>query len=83
MKPIEFDKMTCVYAKDQKEYLPLPVHKYPDGTITCCWQLTLKERIRLLFTGVIWCRILTFNKPLQPHLLTVTDILVEDLGELT
>jgi hypothetical protein len=28
MKPIEFKGQNTVYAKDQKEYLPLPAFKY-------------------------------------------------------
>jgi hypothetical protein len=28
--------------------------------------LTFRERLRLLFTGKLWCSLLTFNKPLTP-----------------
>lgn len=73
MKLIEFPEQTVVIAKDQPEYQPLPAHQFNDstGTIACCWKLTLWERIKLLFTGVIWHQIWTFNKALQPQLLTV------------
>lgn len=40
MIPIEFPEQNCVYAKDQPEYLPLPVHKTPDGMVISCWALT-------------------------------------------
>ncbi len=71
MKPVEFKEMTCVYAKDQPEYISLPVHKSKDGTLTSCWKLTLYERLQILFTGRVWCSVLTFNTPLQPQKFTI------------
>jgi hypothetical protein len=68
MKPIEFDGFNCVYAKDHPEYLPLPVHKTPEGEVISCWALTWRERLRVLFTGKLWHSVLTFNSPLQPQL---------------
>ncbi len=71
MKLIEFPEQNVVYAKDQPEYLPLPAMRTPgvDGELICCWQLSWRERVRVLFTGRIWHSILTFGKPLQPQLL--------------
>ncbi len=66
MKPIEFAEQTCIYAKDQPEYMPLPVHKTTEGECTSCWALTLRERLKLLFTGRIYWTQLTFNHALQP-----------------
>lgn len=66
MKPIEFKEQNCVYAKDQPEYIPLPVHKTEDGMVISCWSLTWRERIKLLFTGKMWWMVMTFNAPLQP-----------------
>ena len=75
MKLIEFPEQTVVIAKDQPEYLPLPAHVFKDnpheGRIACCWKLTVRERIKVLFIGIIWHEILTFRQPLQPQLLTV------------
>lgn len=74
MKLIEFPEQTVVLAKDQPEYLPLPAHRFkddPQGRIACCWQLTLGERLQVLFTGKLWHQVLTFKAPLQPQLLTV------------
>ena len=50
MKPTEFKEQNCVYAKDQKEYLPLPAHKVQDekGEVIFCMSLSLRERIKLL-----------------------------------
>ena len=74
MKLIEFPEQTVVFAKDQTEYLPLPAHirdNDAQGCVTCCWKLTLKERLKLIFTGKVWHQILTFNGPIQPQLLTI------------
>jgi hypothetical protein len=73
MKLIEFPQQTVVIAKDQPEYNPLPAYRFGDaeGRIACCWSLSWRERLRVLFTGRIWHQILTFNQPLQPQLLTI------------
>ena len=74
MKLIEFKGQNVVIAKDQPEYLPMPAYRIPHdprGTIICCWKLSIKERIKLLFKGNIWHRILTFNGSVQPQLLEV------------
>jgi len=67
MKPMKFPEVNCVYAEDQPEYLPLPAHRTPDGTVVSCWQLTWRERIKMLFTGCLWWTTLTCNLPLQPQ----------------
>lgn len=67
MRAIEFPEQTCVYAKDQPEYLPLPVHKSEDGQVTSCYTLTFSERLKVLFGANVWFTVLTFNKPLQPQ----------------
>ena len=79
MKIIEFPEQTTVYAKDQPNYLPLPAYRFSgtDGRIACVWSLTWLERLHVLFTGRIWQQILTFNKPLQPQLLTVEKPIME------
>lgn len=82
MTPIEFDGYNIVIAKDQPEYLQLPAHRVPEeqafnspdpvlrieGRLTCCWQLTWRERWKLLRTGRLWFQTLTFYHPLQPIL---------------
>lgn len=71
MKPIEFKEQNCVIAKNQPQYLPLPAFlDWEAGTVTCCWGLSLKERLTVLFTGRIWHTIQTFNHPLQPQKLS-------------
>lgn len=73
MKLVEFPEQTAVFAHDQPEYLPLPAHVREGfvGEITCCWKFTWRERLKLLWTGRIWHKVLTFNEPLQPQLLLV------------
>ena len=67
MKPINFPEVTCTYAKDQPEYIPLPVYKdINTGEVVSCWQLTRRERWKIFFTGKLWISNLTFLKPLQP-----------------
>lgn len=86
MKPISFEEQNDVYAKDQPEYLPLPVYKEHTGyrgEVISCWQLTLRERLKVLFTGKFWFCQMTFNKPLQPQLPTVNkwDVLNKEYFE--
>lgn len=74
MNLIKFEGVNIVYAEDQPEYNPLPAFKVPNdpqGRIICCWQLTWKERLKVLFRGQIWHHILAFNNALQPQLLEV------------
>lgn len=67
MKPVPFFEQNNVYAENQPQYQPLPVHKTADGEVISCWRLSIFERVRVLFTGRIWFRTLTFNEPLQPQ----------------
>jgi hypothetical protein len=71
---ISFPQQNCVFAKDQPEYRQLPAHKVVDSTageIIFCWKLSWAQRIKVLFTGKLWHRVLTFEQPLQPQLLEV------------
>ncbi len=72
MKPIKFTECNFTYAKNQPPYLPLPAHKTDNGLVTSCWSLSILERLRVLFTGRIYLKMLTFNKPLQPLKVLVT-----------
>ena len=72
MKLRRFKEQTVVYAQHQDEYLQLPAyqHRNNEGQITCCWGLSWRERLKILFTGKLWHGILTFDQPLQPQLLS-------------
>jgi len=66
MKPIYFKGGNATYAKTQEQYLNLPAHKSSEGIVTTCWELTFKERLKILFGSYIFLKVHTFNKPLQP-----------------
>jgi len=70
MNPIQFPEQNTMVAKDQPEYLDLPAYWSPasDGEVISCWRLTFWERIRVLLTGRLWLRQLTFHERLQPQL---------------
>lgn len=68
MNPTKFKQSNVIFAEDQPDYLPLPAYKEdsPHGCVVTCWQLTWKEKIKLLFGGSLFLSMLTFNQPLQP-----------------
>lgn len=66
MKPIQFESVNVVFAKDQKEYLPLPAHRDEEGVVTTCWNFNWKERLKILFSGKMFLQMLSFNRPLTP-----------------
>jgi len=55
-----------IFAKDQPEYIPLPVILEDDGCCLSRWHLTWRERLRVLLTGDIYHWQHTFRHPLQP-----------------
>ncbi len=69
MKLIDFPEKNTDIAKNQPQYLVMPAYRDDDieGTIICCWKLSFKERIKLLFSGILWHRILSFHNPVQPQ----------------
>ncbi len=71
MKIKHFPESNITFARDQPEYQPLPAFYVGDnqGIVISCWSLSIKERIKVLFTGCIWLHVLTFNNPLQPQLM--------------
>jgi hypothetical protein len=70
MTPIKFPEQNSTLAEEQPQYIPLPVCVLPNEIISC-WRLTLRERLKLLFTGRLWLRIQTFGELLQPQLPTI------------
>jgi len=68
MKPVRFEEVNITFAEQQPPYQPLPANRMPDGVVTSCWQLTLKERLAVLWTGKMWFSLWTFNGPPQPQL---------------
>jgi hypothetical protein len=72
MKPIQFPEANVTFAKDQPEYQPLPAFRNNSemGEVVSCWQLSFRERLRILFTGKLWVSLMTFNNPLTPSFFT-------------
>jgi hypothetical protein len=70
-----------ILAKDQPQYLPLPVanFQYSDGTesMISCYHLSWRERLRILITGKVWWEQLTFGSPLQPQKMYLAEPLTE------
>ena len=69
MKPIDFKERNVIFAENQPEYQPLPAFRdvnSEDGIIVTCWELSIFERLRLLFSGQLWLSMMTFNKPVTP-----------------
>lgn len=73
MKPVKFKHQNIVFAKYQPEYQPLPALRLdtPTGEVISCWKLSIKERIKIVFTGRVWLSLRSFNKPLTPSYLAV------------
>lgn len=72
MIPIKFPEHNVIYAENQPEYQPLPAFRDsgPHGEVISCWQLSFKERLRILFTGKLWVSLWSFNQPLTPSYFT-------------
>lgn len=75
MDPINFDKANCTYAKDQPEYLPLPVCKVPgkEGEVVSVWEPTDEERKQIAEGANISLSVWTFGGPLQPQRISVSE----------
>ncbi len=78
MNPVTFPEVTIVLAKDQPEYVPLPVcittTECQGRSVQCavsCWELNEAEVLELVKTRRIWVNQLTFGAPLQPQWLGV------------
>jgi hypothetical protein len=68
MKAINFKECNHKFAEKQDQYHTLPGHlrKDPVTEFIFCMKLGFWERVRILFTGRMWCALLTFGKALQP-----------------
>lgn len=75
MKPVSpvipgLDLPETIFAKDQKEYVPLPAIVADGGTrVITRWKMTWRERLGVFLGGDVWLSVLTFGNPLQPVLL--------------
>lgn len=73
MKAIKFKDANVDFAKGQDEYLTLPALRLGDSndTIVTCYKLSFWERLKVLFTGIIWMSEMNFNKPLTPRYFSI------------
>ena len=74
MKPIEFEGANCIYGAGQREYLPLPAYKEDNerGLVVTCWELNEEEIKELIEKKRLYVGMMTFNKPLQPLLVSTS-----------
>ncbi len=71
MKSIQFKESNKTYAKNQAPYKPIDVLE-DTGQVVSCWNLSILERLKVLFTGKVWLCLLTFGKPLTPSKMSVS-----------
>lgn len=73
MEPIDFPERNNLVARDQSEYTTLPsyINPGPRGEVIFCLKLSITERIKILFTGKLWCCLLCFHKPVTPSFFSV------------
>lgn len=73
MKAVRFKHQNIVFAENQPEYQQLPALKIdgPEGLVVSCWQMSFKDRMKVLFTGKVWLSLMSFNKPLTPSFMSV------------
>ena len=70
MENIKFEESNIVIAKDQNEFKAL--WAYMDNEVTVsCYELSWKERLKILFSGKLWLGQANFGQPLQPQLPSV------------
>jgi len=74
MKPINFKGANTLFAKNQSKYKPLPALTIEgkEGYVISCWRLSFKERLKVLFFGRVWLRLMSFNKPLTPSFMSTS-----------
>lgn len=86
MKPIKFEGHNIIFGEKQDEYNDLPAFKADnhEGTVIQCWEVSPQDIKTIVETGRIWVAQLTFNKPLQPIVLSVETLLqTQDIKEET
>ena len=71
-----------IIAKDQPQYLPLPVIEIGNGVMIARWTLSEEEKRIVMQTGDIYIRMHTFNNPVMPHSLFVEKPNIERMKEI-
>lgn len=85
MEIIELPGMNFTYAKDQPEYLPLPVRKFPKGETIACYELSDEDLAEMNRTRKMYISQWTFNggyQPIRPAL-SEAELYPEELEPIT
>jgi hypothetical protein len=70
-----------IIAKDQPQYLPLPVIELGKGVMVARWTLSEVERRIVAETGDVYIMMWTFNTPVMPHRLQVEKPNIQQLKD--
>lgn len=83
MKPVNFKEVNRIFAEDQPQYSPLPAFEHEDQVVFKM-RLSFIERVRVLFTGSIWCSLMMFGKPLTPSFFSTkkSDVLITNNNQI-
>ena len=73
MIPINFKGSNIIFGEDQPQYIRLPAYIDQAGQVTSLWKPTFKERIQILFGHNIALLLSTFNEPIQPQQIFITN----------
>jgi hypothetical protein len=73
MIPVKKPWNNVVMGEGQPEYIPLPAHKTPGGEVMSAWELTDEELEHVKKHKTIMLCVSTYNQPVQPVKLWVTD----------
>jgi hypothetical protein len=64
--PAQFPEANAILAAGQNDYEPLPVYRFADGRIVCCFRLAPMELAEIQRTRTLWIQQLTFGNAFQP-----------------
>lgn len=66
MKPIKFKEQNINFTAPQgmteEECGTLPAYSHESGILSC-WEMTFRERLKVLFTGRVWFDIMARSQP--------------------
>ncbi|RZK79406.1 MAG: hypothetical protein EOO85_03720 [Pedobacter sp.] len=86
LQPVGFPEQNELVGEGSTVYKPLPalVRDNLKGEVITCWELTIAQRITLLFTGRLWASTWTLGNAFQPLFFSTqkADILSPATGEV-
>jgi len=56
MKPIKFKESSGMFIGATNDIKPLPVYQNDDEIISC-WKVSLKDKLKILFSGKVWLHV--------------------------